>query len=149
MLPFTFSSLHKIQLALSMISFRLSLVYFRFFILFSAYHLGGLRKFLQEEEWVIVILPFGRKRERNPQISLSVIYLAGIQPFDWWLSTEKLSLQATTSLVCPLCDSCKALRLTSGDQELYNVITLRDLFVWCHFYFKIFLSLQQLLEKLS
>lgn len=103
MLLFTFCSLHKIQLGLSMISFRPSLVYFRILYIVRCLLTWWIKKSLARGRMSHSDTSLWERMKENPQISLSIIYLECIQHCNWWLSTDKLSLQATSYHIwfCP------------------------------------------------
>lgn len=143
MLPFTFCSLHEIQLALSMISFRSSLVYFKILYIVQRLLTWWIKKILARGRMSHSDTFFWESSEKEgPHVGLSIIYLEWIQRFDWWLSTVKLPPSylisyLVLSTVWLIEDS---FRLTSRDKELCDLITPRDLVIWCNCYFKIFES---------
>lgn len=148
MLPFTFYSLHEIQLALSMISFIPSLVYFKILYIVQCLLTWWIKKILgrggmshsDTSLW-----------ERKRKKALTIIYLEWIQRFDWWLGTVKLPPNYLISyLVLSTVWLVEgSFRLTSKDKELCNLLTPRDLFIWCNCYFKIFWVCNNFLKSFS
>lgn len=82
MLLFAFCSLHKIQLALSMMSFRPSLVYFRILYIVQCLLTWWIKKILARGRMSHSDTSLWERKKENPQISLSIRYLEWIQHFN-------------------------------------------------------------------
>lgn len=124
MLLFTFFLLHKIQLGLSMISFRPSLVYFRILYIVQCLLTWWIKKILARGRMSHSNTSLWERMKENPQISLSIIYLECIQHFNWWWSSDKLSLQATSYHIwfCPHWLVEGSFKLTNRDKKLCNLL---------------------------
>lgn len=78
-------------------SFRPSLVYFRILYIVQCLLTWWIKKILARGRMSHSDTSLWERKKENPQISLSIRYLEWIQHFNWWLSTDKLSLQAPSS----------------------------------------------------